>query len=211
MLPACPWLKGLARRFAQPKGLVLSASRLRGGVSVSSRSSGTTVTRRGRSRAAAAGGRSRSAARRSRATAALAGTQASQQATATLGMATAATASTTTAITAPAATAAATASTTATAMEQARGSLLLGTHQGNAEHREKHRDAKKQCTIHTKLLPLNRYRYRKGLTQTLPSNSVSIPNRDGLEMGRDLRSISWQRTAHHTLAKYINDLSGRRG
>jgi hypothetical protein len=52
---------------------------------------------------------------------------------------------------------------TTTMMAEASRRLLVGAHQGNADHREEHRDAEEQCTIHTKLLPLNRYRTERDL------------------------------------------------
>ena len=57
------------------------------------------------------------------------------------------------------------AATASAMMAQAGRRLFVGAHQGNADHREKHRDAEEQCTIHAKLLPLNRYRTERDVTQ----------------------------------------------
>jgi len=85
-------------------------------------------------------------------------THASQQATALLGMAaaaiaTASTIATAATITGSRAIAAVAATTAVTSL-----SLVVGAHEGDADDREEDRDAKEHCTIHTQILPLNRYR-----------------------------------------------------
>jgi hypothetical protein len=47
---------------------------------------------------------------------------------------------------------------TAVAAQPGNGRALLTAHQGDADHREEHRDAKHKCTIHPKFLQtVNRY------------------------------------------------------
>ncbi|HEY4308206.1 MAG TPA: hypothetical protein VGN12_02040 [Pirellulales bacterium] len=42
-----------------------------------------------------------------------------------------------------------TGATTAATMTETGRSLVVGAYEGNADHREEHRDAEKQCTIHS--------------------------------------------------------------
>jgi hypothetical protein len=79
-----------------------------------------------------------------------------QAAAAPLGMAAAAiaAASTTAIATASSVAIAAVAATTAVTSL----GLVVGAHEGDADDREEDRDAKEHCTIHTRVLPLNRYR-----------------------------------------------------
>jgi hypothetical protein len=51
-----------------------------------------------------------------------------------------------------AATAAAAAAATVAAKQAGLGRALLTAHQGDANHREEHRDAEHECTIHPKIL-----------------------------------------------------------
>ena len=60
--------------------------------------------------------------------------------------------------------------------------LVLTAHQGDADDREKNRDAKQQCTIHPKFLQQNRYRTVRDST-TRPSLPNLFPPRDGRRKG----------------------------
>lgn len=85
--------------------------------------------------------------------------------------------------------------TVATMTAQTGRSLAVRAQEGNADHREKDRDAESQCTIHSKIL--HTHGFRKGFpTQRLPSNASFSSHPAGRPPGQAKRLRQTCRPPH---------------